>query len=177
VHHEKCPYAIVRRETEQNKKTPITTQKDDEKTAQAPSVSTGAGMILLRCLSILAGCLVMMSPTLFMSGGSSGPAFFDGRTVFGIITGLALVSAAFFFVGFAGRKMRKSARLRGIAGALLAVPFLAGMAVLWRGGGEATLWASAALCIFTTVLFIAFVFPAQHARKHRPMRRRESLAS
>jgi hypothetical protein len=133
-------------------------------------------MILLRLLSILAGCLVMMSPALFMSGGSSGPASFDGGTVIGAITGLALVSAAFFFVGFAGRKMKKSAHLRATAAALLAVPFLASMVILWRGGQDAELWAAALLCGVSAVLFVAFVFPAQHARKHRPMRRRESLA-
>jgi hypothetical protein len=134
-------------------------------------------MILLRLLSILAGCLVMVSPALFLSGGSAGPAFFDGRTVFGVITGLALVAAAFFFVGFAGQQIHKSAQLRAVAGALLAAPFLAGVAVLWRGGGAAILWASALLCCISAVLFIAFVFPAQRSRKHRPMRRRESLAS
>jgi hypothetical protein len=133
-------------------------------------------MILLRLLAILAGCLVMMSPALFMSGDSSGPAFFDGVTVFGAITGLALVSAAFFFVGFAGRKMIKSTRLRTVAAVLLALPFLGGVAVLWRGGQATELCASALLCGVTAVLFVAFVFPAEHSRKHRPMRRRESLA-
>jgi CHASE2 domain-containing sensor protein len=128
-------------------------------------------MILLRFLSFLAGALVLVSPALFMSGGS------DGRTVFGTFAGLALVAAAFVFVGVAGRKIRKSPRLRAITGALLAVPFMGGMGIMWRGAQFSTLWASALLCSFVAVLFITFVFPAQHARKHRPMRRREPLAS
>jgi peptidoglycan/LPS O-acetylase OafA/YrhL len=133
-------------------------------------------MILLRLLSILAGCLVMVAPALFMSGASAGPAFFDGRTVLGAMTGLTVVAAAFFFVGFAGQKMRKSAGLRAAAALLLAVPFLVGVAVLWLGGHDSELWSGALLCSITAVLFVALVFPAQHSRKHRPLRRRESLA-
>jgi peptidoglycan/LPS O-acetylase OafA/YrhL len=134
-------------------------------------------MILLRLLSILAGGLVMVSPALFMSGGSAGPDFFDGRTVFGAMAGLAVVASAFFFVGFAGQKMRKSARLRAVAALLLAVAFVAGLAVLWDGGDASELVAGALLCSVSAVLFVAFVLPAQHSRKHRPMRRRESLAN
>jgi hypothetical protein len=128
-------------------------------------------MILLRFLSILAGGLVLVAPALFMSAGT------DGRTVFGAFAGLALVAGTFFFVGLAGSKIRKSARLRAAAAALLAVPFLGSVGILWRGAQLSTLFASALLCSFVAVLFITFVFPAQHARKHRPMRRREPLAS
>jgi hypothetical protein len=133
-------------------------------------------MILLRLLSILAGCLVMVAPALFMSGASTGPAFFDGRTVLGAMSGLAVVAAAFFYVGVAGPRMRRSAGLRTVAMLLLAVPFLAGLAVLWRGAQASELWAGALLCSVTAMLFLAFVFPAQGSRKHRPLRRRESLA-
>jgi ABC-type multidrug transport system permease subunit len=163
--------------TEQHDKRDRFAQKDDENHAQAPPVPQGATMILLRFLSILAGCLVMMAPPVLLSEGSGGPRFFDGRTVLVMMAALAVVSASFFYIGFAAKKMRKSATLRAIGALLLAVPFAGSTALLWRGGQPTELWGAGLLFCFTTLLFVAFVFPAGQRHKHRPMRRRESLAS
>jgi hypothetical protein len=151
--------------------------KDDENHAQVPPASQGEIVILLRVLSVLAGCLVMLAPPMLLAEGSTGPKFFDGRTVMELMAILALMSASFFFFGFTARKMRKSPRLRAIGGLMLTVPFAGSVAMLWRADESAELWAAGLLFFFTTLLFVAFVFPAGRAGKHRPMRRRESLAS
>jgi len=130
-------------------------------------------MILLRLLSILAGGLILVVPPLFLFAGTSGPEFFDARTVLAALAGLALVSFTFFFIGFAGDRMRKSAPLRTLGGVLLALPFAGSAAVLLRGTEVAMLWLSGLLLCVTVVLFVVFVFPASSSRKHRPMRRRE----
>jgi hypothetical protein len=133
-------------------------------------------MILLRFMSVLAACLVMMAPPLLLSDDSSGPLFYDGLTVVAVIAGLALVSGSFFYIGFAARKMRKSPRLRAVGALLLAAPFAGSVVTLWRGEDPLHLWGAGLLFCFTTLLFVAFIFPAGQPRKQRPMRRRESLA-
>jgi hypothetical protein len=130
-------------------------------------------MILLRLLSILAGGLILIVPPLFLFGGTSGPEYFDGKTVVAALAGLTLVAFTFFFIGFAGDRMRKSAPLRTLGGLLLAVPFAGSAAMLLRAAQVELLWLSGLLLCVTVVLFVAFVFPASGSRKHRPMRRRE----
>jgi hypothetical protein len=142
---------------------------------QPPDLSAAEGtMILLRFLAILAGALVMMAPPMFMFAGATGPHFFDGRTVLTAMAGLALVAASFLFIGAAGDRMRKSARLRSIGGLLLAMPLAASCALLWRGNDELELWLGALAFCFAAVLFVAFVFPAVNTRNYRPLRAREA---
>jgi hypothetical protein len=132
-------------------------------------------MILLRLLSFVAGGLVMVVPPMYLSGGTGGPVF-DGPTAIAAMAGLALVASSYFFIGFAGDRMRKSPLLRFVGALLLAVPCAAAGAVLWHGGEEPLLWLSALLFCCTAVLFVTFVVPVERPHKQRPMRRRESLA-
>jgi hypothetical protein len=130
-------------------------------------------MILLRLMAFLAGGLVMVVPPMYL--GSAGGVF-DGSTALKAMLGLAVVASSYFFIGFAGGRMRKSAPLRFVGALLLAVPCAAAGAVLWRGGDEPLLWLSALLFCCTAVLFVTFVLPVERPHKQRPMRRRESLA-
>jgi hypothetical protein len=132
-------------------------------------------MFLFRFLSFLAGILVFVVPPLFLFENSTGPQFFDGRTVLATMAALGLVALSFFYIGFAGDKMRKSLRLRWVGGVLLCVPSLGGAVTLCRGGEDEVLWMSALMFGFSVLLFVNFVYPATHMRRQRPMRRRESL--
>lgn len=131
-------------------------------------------MILLRFLSLLAGGLLLVLPPLFIFGTATKPEFFDGRTVAGMLAGLALLSTSFFFIGLAGDRMRKSATLRTTGALLLALPFLAGLVLLVRANSVPLMVAGAALVALATTLFVGFVFPASGSGKHRPMRRSEA---
>jgi hypothetical protein len=133
-------------------------------------------MILLRVLSILAGCLVLIVPPLLMVNEADGPRFFEAATVYMGMAGLVLVAASFVFVGFASTKIKRSPRLRALAALALAVPFAASAAMLWLGGEAEELLASAVMSSFTAMLFVAFVYPARKSRKRRWMRRRASMA-
>jgi len=129
-------------------------------------------MILQRFLSILAGALVLLAPPLFLFSGTSAPAFFDGRTVLMMIAGLVLVASSFFFIGFAGGLMRRSTALRTLGAVLLAVPFTASVAVLWRATEPDLLWLSGLLLCFTVVLCVMVLFPDAGAGAQRSLRAR-----
>jgi len=129
-------------------------------------------MILLRFLSMLAGALVLVAPPLFIFSGSA-PTYFDGRTVLIMMLGLTLVAGSFFFIGFAGGRMKKSARVRSIGALLLAAPFTASVAVLWRTTKPELLWLAGLLLCFTVMLFLSVLFPAAGGRRQRSMRARE----
>lgn len=131
-------------------------------------------MILLRFLSILAGALVMLAPPLFLFSGTSAPAFFDTRTVLMMVAVLAAVAAIFFFIGVAGARMKRSASLRTLGAILLAVPFTASVAVLFRSHEADLLWLSGLLLAFTVMLFAMLMFPNAGANKHRALRARET---
>jgi peptidoglycan/LPS O-acetylase OafA/YrhL len=130
-------------------------------------------MILLRLLSILAGGLILVIPPMFMFAHGTGQQFFDPLTVSIKLAEGALLASSFFFIGFAGDRMRKSGPLRALGALLLAVPFIGGIAMLVRADDEWMLWLAATLICLAAVLFVAFVFPAVGSEKHRPMRRRE----
>lgn len=131
-------------------------------------------MILLRFLSLLAGALLLVLPPLLIFGSAAKPEFYDARTVAGMLAALALLATSFFFIGLAGDRMRKSSALRTIGALLLALPFLAGLALLVRADGVALMVGGALLVTLATTLFAGFVFPAGGSGKHRPMRRREA---
>lgn len=131
-------------------------------------------MILLRLLSAALGTMVLVAaPSALFSG--SGAAFSEGWQAFAFLISLALVSASFFFIGFAGRKMKKSPRLRAIGAALLAIPFIGSSMMIWRGGDEAALWVSGTMLCFTILLFVVFVVPEAGLQRRRPMRKREPV--
>jgi peptidoglycan/LPS O-acetylase OafA/YrhL len=130
-------------------------------------------MILLRFLALLAGGLLLVAaPIALFSNDSS----IDGWAALATLIGLALVAGTFFFVAIAGGRMKKSPQLRRTGALLLALPFAVSVTVLWRGGDEVEMWASALLFCFNALLFLSFVFPLDGTHKQRPMRRREPLA-
>lgn len=130
-------------------------------------------MILFRFLSILAGALVLVVPPLFLFSGAPAPELFDGRTVPLMIAGLPLVASSFFFIGLARRPREKSAPLRMLDAAPLAVPFTASVAMLWRADQPGPLWLAGLLLCFSLVLLMMILFPAEDQGQLRSSRARE----
>lgn len=131
-------------------------------------------MIFLRLTCLLAGILVLIAPplVLFPTGGEP----LGGLKAAGILLVLLLGSSGFFFIGMTGHRMRRSPPLRLVAGLLLAVPCLASLGMLWRGGSPATLWMCGLMLCLTAVLYMTQVVPLLRAPGNRPLRAREGEA-
>jgi hypothetical protein len=130
-------------------------------------------MIVLRLLSLLVGGMVLLAPPMVFA--DAGRAGVPGLVALAGSAGLALVAVSFFFIAFAGNRMRKSAGLRVAGGVLLAIPVIAGAVMLWNGQQAELLCASGVLLALSIVLFVSFVFPATSQSKHRPMRKRDAI--
>jgi hypothetical protein len=131
-------------------------------------------MILLRFLSAALGTMVLVAAPIVLFSGT-GAAFAEGGQAFAFVVALLLVAASFFFIGVAGRKMKKSPSLRAIGAGLLAVPFSASSMIVWRGDDAAELWAGGTMLCFTILLFVAFVVQPASPHQRRPMRKREPV--
>lgn len=129
-------------------------------------------MMFLRLLCLLSGVLVLVvPPAMLYPTGAVTP---DTAKAALILAGLVLASSGFFFIGMAGHRMRRSVPLRSLAALLLAVPFAASLAVMWRGGSPAELWACSLMLSFVLVLYVTIVWPVVRAQGHRPLRAREA---
>lgn len=123
----------------------------------------------MRLLSLMAGGLVLVLPPMLLPMGSS----MSLGTVIAAMFGLILMSGTFFYVGAAGRKMRRGGQARTLGGALLILPALAALATIATRRDEALLWGSGALLVFTIVLLLHFVIMPTLDPHQRPMRERE----
>lgn len=123
----------------------------------------------MRLLSLLAGGLVLVVPPMLMPMASDVPL----GTVMAGIFGIVMVASTFFYVGAAGRKMRRGGQPRIVGAALLMVPAIAALATIATRQDEALLWGSGALLVFTIVLFLHFVIMPALDPHQRPMRDRE----
>lgn len=131
-------------------------------------------MFFLRFISFLAGGLALLSaPFLFLST-TAGLA--SGHPLLVLLGALAVFvfGAAYLFLAAAGHRTIRSARLRHTAGGLIAFQITAGIAVLALSDNSQLLMACGAFMCVSVLLFLAFVYPGELPRNHRPMRRRDS---
>jgi hypothetical protein len=123
----------------------------------------------MRLLSLLAGGLVLVVPPMLMPMASDVPF----GTVMAGILGIVMVASTFFYVGAAGRKMRRGGQARIVGATLLMVPAIAALATIATRRDEPLLWGSGALLVFTIVLFLHFVIMPTLDPHQRPMRDHE----
>ena len=123
----------------------------------------------MRLLSLLAGGLVLVVPPMLMPMASDVPL---GTVMTGIL-GIVMVASTFFYVGAAGRKMRRGGKARIVGAALLMVPAIAALATIATRHDEPLLWGSGALLVFTIVLLLHFVIMPTLDPRQRPMREHE----
>jgi hypothetical protein len=127
-------------------------------------------MFLLRMLSFFAGGFVLFGAPLLLAGGVTAGSPF--MVVLAVLTVL-LFAGAYFFFALLGHRTGRSPRLRYIGGGLAVFQLLAGAWLLAASQDTRALVAAAPLLCFTVFLFMAFVWPAESFRTHRPMRRRD----
>jgi MFS family permease len=128
-------------------------------------------MIFMRLLALLAGSLVLIVPPV-VAADNFRPNM-SGWIAAGGLAGLSLVALSFLYIAAFGDRMRRSPDARMLGGLLLAIPAIAGIAVLATRTDPALLWCGGVLVAFAVLLFISFVFPAAADRRQRPMRERE----
>lgn len=130
-------------------------------------------MIFLRLLSFVAGSFVLMAAPFLLLSERQGAAPPGGwRMALGSL-GVILFSAAYFFFALLAHRMSRSPALRQAGAALTGYQLLAGIAVLATAGHTSAPLAAAPLLCFSVCLFMAFVWPGNVGRSHRPMRPRE----
>lgn len=127
-------------------------------------------MIVLRILSLLAGALVLILPTLVLSDASDVGV--SGMTAVAALLGMAGMFAIFIYIGVAGDRLRRSGRARALGAVLMAVPIMGCLGLLVSHQDEDVLWCSGVLLMFSLMIFLSFVLPVLEHRQ-RPMRRRE----
>jgi hypothetical protein len=123
----------------------------------------------MRLLSLLVGGLVLVLPPMLLPMNSS----MSLGTLIAAMFGVILMSGTFFYVGTAGRKMRRGGHARTLGAALLLLPTVAALAIIATRNDEAMLWGSGALLVFTIILLLHFVIMPTLDPHQRPMRERE----
>ena len=112
-------------------------------------------MIFLRLVSLVAGVMVLIAPSVLIRAGGMPP---DTGRAGAALACVVLAASGFFLVGMVGQGLRRSALLRMLAGVLLGVPVLASAALLWRGSSPAVLWLAGAVIGLSVLLYTTLVY-------------------
>ncbi len=129
-------------------------------------------MFFLRVFAFIAGSFVLFAgPFLLLS--DSGQAAGRPSTVFFGGVAVVIFALGYYFLGLTGHRTGRSAKIRSIAATLIAFQLLAGAWVLWASNNPRVLLASAPLLCLSVFLFMAFIWPGDGGRSHRPMRQRD----
>lgn len=128
-------------------------------------------MFFLRVMSFIAGSSVLFaSPFLLLSKDDATVS--SPMLLLAVLTVLLFAMAYFFFALF-GHRTARSQRVRYLAAGIIAFQMVAGAWLLVASHNTRALVGVAPLLCFSVFLFMAFVWPGETARSHRPMRRRE----
>ena len=130
-------------------------------------------MIFLRILSFIAGSFVLFAaPFLLLSDAAGQPAGGALTVVLGAVA-VVVFALGYYFLALAGHRAYRSSKIRSIAAGLIVFQLLAGAWLLSASRDARVLVASAPLLCLCVFLFLAFVWPGEAGRSHRPMRRRD----
>lgn len=130
-------------------------------------------MFFLRILSFLAGGFVLLGAPFFLLSETAGLASVNLALVLLGTVAVCIFGVAYFFIALYGHRTVRSAKLRQLIGALIGYQMLAGATVLALSSHANLLMTCGALMCVSVFLFLAFVYPGELARSHRPMRRRD----
>jgi len=132
-------------------------------------------MFFLRILSFFAGCFVLLGSPFLLLGERAGTAEVGTLTIVVSVLAILLFAAAYFFFALLGHRIPRSPRMRRFAIGSIAFQLAAGAWLLSTSRVAEALIAAAPLLCFTVFLFLAFIWPGDGLRSHRPMRRRERI--
>lgn len=121
----------------------------------------------------MAGSFVLFAAPFLLLSDAAGEASGAGLTVFLGAVAVLLFALGYYFLALAGHRSARSSKIRSIAAALIVFQLAAGAWVLSASHNPSVLFASAPLLSLSVFLFMAFVWPGDGARNHRPMRRRD----
>ena len=130
-------------------------------------------MIFLRMLSFIGGSFVLFAgPYLLLSEPASQAA---PATITLIAGGIAILlfSLGYYFVAMAGHRAWRSSSIRSLCAGMLAFQLASGAWLLSSSHNAQVLVAAAPLLCLSVFLFMAFVWPGDAGRSHRPMRGRD----
>jgi uncharacterized membrane protein len=128
-------------------------------------------MIFLRILSFFAGSIALFgSPYILLSDRDAAAST---PTIALAVLTVLLFAAAFYLFAFFGHRMARSQRLRCLGAGMSAFQALAGAWLLSVSHNARALVGAAPLLCLAVFVFMAFVWPGEALRSHRPMRRRE----
>ncbi len=121
----------------------------------------------------MAGSFVLFAaPFLLLSDAAGQPAGGAYTVALGTVA-VILFAIGYYFLAMSGHRTGRSHATRNMAAALIAFQLLAGGWVLAVSNNPRVLVASAPLLCLSVFLFMAFVWPGEGGRSHRPMRRRD----
>lgn len=121
----------------------------------------------------MAGSFVLFAaPFLLLSDTAGQPSGGAYKVALGGAA-VPLFSLAYYFLALAGHRTARSQKIRRTAAALITFQLLAGAWLLSSSHNPRVLVASAPLLCLCVFLFMAFVWPGDGSRSHRPMRRHE----
>ncbi|MES2017378.1 MAG: hypothetical protein V4484_12875 [Pseudomonadota bacterium] len=127
-------------------------------------------MFFLRVISFVAGSFVLFAAP-FLLLDDHHASLSSAALVLGALAVL-LFAAGYFFCAMFGHRSARSLPVRLLATGLIAFQMIAGAWLLTASRNAQALIGIAPLLCFSVFLFMAFVWPGESARSHRPMRRR-----
>ncbi|SHH28231.1 hypothetical protein SAMN05428948_3656 [Massilia sp. CF038] len=130
-------------------------------------------MFFLRVMAFFAGSFVAFAAPFLMLTERQGMAMGGMATILlGAVCVLGF-GLAYFYFALLGHNIVRSHRMRRIAGAMVVFQLVAGGWLIHASSNARVLVTAAPLMCFSVLLFLAFVWPGDSSRNHRPMRRRE----
>lgn len=134
-------------------------------------------MIFLRVLSFIGGSFVLFAGPFLLLSDAAGKA--GANSAAALLAGgvaVLLFALGYYFVAMAGHRTARSRTVRSLAAGLLAFQLAAAAWLLSTAHHAQVLVATAPLLCLSVFLFMAFVWPGDGGRSHRPMRRRDQSA-
>jgi hypothetical protein len=130
-------------------------------------------MFLLRIVSFIAGSFVMFAAPFLLLSRAAGEAVGGALSVFIATVAVLVFALGYYFIALTGHRSARSPGIRHAAAGLIAFQLAAGAFLLSVSSNAQALVAAAPLLCLSVLLFMAFVWPGDAGRGHRPMRRRD----
>lgn len=112
------------------------------------------------------------APFLLLSR-AAGQATGGALSVLVAAIAVLVFALSYYFIALAGHRTGRSPTIRNIAAGLIVFQLMAGAILLAVSNNAQALVAAAPLLCLSVFLFLAFVWPGEGGRSHRPMRRRD----
>lgn len=121
----------------------------------------------------MAGSFVMFAAPFLLLSRAAGQASGGALSVFIATVAVLVFGLGYYFIALTGHRTGRSAKIRHAVAGLIVFQLVAGAFLLAVSRNAQALVAAAPLLCLSVFLFLAFVWPGEGGRSHRPMRRRD----